>query len=670
MEEDFLQQINKLRKLIRLYDYHYYGLDAPLVPDAEYDRCFKELQDLEAQHPNYISSDSPTQRLSAIQASTFTTIAHNQPMLSLTNVFTVAELEGFIKRVTEKLNCAPKDLLFTCEPKVDGLAVNITYEYGSLSHAATRGDGSIGEKITNNIKTIGAVPLKLHTATAPDFIEIRGEVYMPKNGFIGFNEHARSKGKKTFANPRNAAAGSLRQLDPTITAARPLSIIYYGIGACKNFSLPNSHFQQLQLLQSFGLHIAPEAKTAIGLAGCLAYYEDLQNKRNNLPYEIDGVVYKIDSIAAQQKLGFVARAPRFACAHKFPAVEQMTTLQTVDFQVGRTGALTPVARLQPVTIAGATISNATLHNIDEIQRKDLRIGDQVIVRRAGDVIPEVIGVVLAARPPTAKIINLPTHCPVCGADILHQAEFAVARCTGGLFCKAQLKRMLWHFASRKAMAIDGLGGAIIAQLVDYGLVHDLADLYIQNLDGLLALPRMGKKSATNLLATIEKSKITTFARFIYALGIREIGEVGAKVLAAQFSNLTALKNASVAALMSIKDLGPVAAENISYFFAQEHNCTVIDRLLAAGVHWPKIKKSVINKEHPLYGKTVVLTGSLANMEREVAKNHLHALGAKVTSSISAKTDYLIAGSAPGSKLTKAQALGIKILSETDFLHML
>lgn len=666
---DPLEQIEKLRALIRLYDYHYYGLDQPLVPDAEYDRCFKELQSLEEANPKYTTSDSPTQRLSA-PVSVFTTVAHKQPMLSLSNVFTTEELKNFFKRVADRLGKNQNDLYFTCEPKVDGLAVNLTYENGILRSASTRGDGYIGENITNNIKTIRSVPLKLLIENPPSLIEVRGEVYMPKKGFNALNEKARLHGEKTFANPRNAAAGSLRQLDSNITASRPLSIIFYGIGYCDNFSLPNSHKKQLDLLQSFGFHIASEVKTACGLEGCLSFYKNLLEKRNSLPFEIDGAVYKIDNIEDQQKLGFVARAPRFACAHKFPAVEQMTVLLGVDFQVGRTGALTPVARLEPVNIAGANVSNATLHNMGEIERKDLRLGDTVIVRRAGDVIPEVVSVVESKRPHDARIINLPTQCPVCGADIIQEQGFAVARCSGGLFCNAQLKRMLWHFASRKAMNIDGLGGAIVAQLVDNNLINDVADLYYLNLELLLSIPRQGKKSATNLLANLEKSKQTTFARFIYALGIKEVGEVGAQVLAKAFKDLTALKNASYEDLINLQDIGPVAANHILYFFAQQHNCKVIDRLLAAGVHWPEATNLVVDLTNHLYGKTIVITGTLQNMGREEAKHKLSLLGAKITNSISTKTDYLIVGENPGSKVAKAQSLGIKILDEKQLLNIL
>ncbi len=505
-EDTALNQINTLRERIRVYDKQYYVQDEPLVPDAEYDRCFKQLQDLEAQYPHYVTSDSPTVRVGVTPASPLQPIEHRLPMLSLSNVFSDEALQEFIKRVTDKLGCDERELLFTCEPKLDGLAVNLTYENGLLIHAATRGDGAVGEDITNNIKTIAAVPLKLMINPPPAMIEVRGEVYMPKAGFEAFNAEARLLGAKTFANPRNAAAGSLRQLNPAITAKRPLAIYCYGIGARAGIDLPDSHMQQLELLRHFGFRVSSVSKLLMGFAGCQAYYAAMLERRQALPFEIDGVVYKVDSYALQQKLGFIARAPRFACAHKFPAVEQITTLLDVDFQVGRTGALTPVARLQPVSVAGVTVSNATLHNMDEIDRKDIRIGDVVIIRRAGDVIPEVVSVVMEQRPAQTTIIHLPAHCPVCGADVVREEGAAVARCTGGLFCKAQLKRIVWHFASRKAMAIDGLGGVLIDLMVDAGILNDVSDLYHLNLEQLARLPRMGDKSAENLLCALECSK--------------------------------------------------------------------------------------------------------------------------------------------------------------------
>ena len=524
------EHINQLIKDIQQHDYCYYVLDEPRVPDAEYDRLFKELQAMEAKYPQYLRSDSPTQRVGGALASALEPIAHRQPMLSLSNVFSTEELQAFIKRVSDKIDNAD-ELLFTCEPKLDGLAINLTYEKGLLTHAATRGDGNVGENVINNIKTISAVPLRLISSHVPDFIEIRGEVYMPKAGFDAFNDQARLHGEKTFANPRNAAAGSLRQLNPAITAKRPLAIYCYGIGACEGIDLPDSHFQQLELLRTMGFRVSNENKLVRGLSGCLDFYRDILARRQNLPFEIDGVVYKIDSIPLQKTLGFVSRAPRFACAHKFPASEEMTILLDVDFQVGRTGALTPVARLQPVSVAGVTVSNATLHNMDEILRKDVRIGDVVIIRRAGDVIPEVVSVIVDKRPAHTQAIHLPTNCPICGAHVVREEGEAIARCTGGLFCKAQQKRVVWHFASRKAMAIDGLGDMLIEQLVDADKIRDVSDLYTLTVDDAASLPRMGLKSAENLINAIEHSKKTSFHRFIYALGIRDIGEASARVLA-------------------------------------------------------------------------------------------------------------------------------------------
>lgn len=672
MDHDkIVDQLNQLREQIRLYDYHYYVLDEPLVPDVEYDRCFKSLQRLEGQYPEFITPDSPTQRVGVKATTTLEPTPHRQPMLSLSNVFSTEELQAFVKRVAEKIDCNEADILFACEPKLDGLAVNLTYEKGILVHAATRGDGAVGENVTHNIKTIAAIPLKLMTPDVPKLIEVRGEVYMPKAGFEAFNEQARSRGEKTFSNPRNAAAGSLRQLNPAITAKRPLAIYCYGVGVCEGFNLPDSHLQQLSLLKTMGFRVSKLTEPARGLLGCLAYYDAMQIRRQSLAFEIDGVVYKVDSIALQQKLGFVARAPRFACAHKFPASEEMTTLLAVDFQVGRTGALTPVARLQPVSVAGVTVSNATLHNMDEIARKDIRIGDVVVIRRAGDVIPEVVSVVSAKRPAHTEVIHMPHACPVCGAEVVREADEAVARCTGGLFCKAQLKRMVWHFASRKAMAIDGLGSSIIELLVDGGLLNDLSDLYTLTQDTLEKLPRVGKKSAENLLKSIANSQKTTFNRFLYAMGIREIGEASARILASQFKDMEALKQASTEELLALKDIGPVGAAYVVHFFAQAHNLEVIDKLLAYGVHWPiDVSEPTLDAHHPFYDKTMVLTGTLSSMGRDDAKAKLLAIGAHVTGSVSAKTDFVVAGSDAGSKLDKAEALGVRVLTEDEFLASL
>lgn len=670
MAQDVVLNLEELRSLIRTYDYHYYVLDNPLVPDAEYDRCFRALQALEAEHPELISPDSPTQRVGGQAATAFEPVTHRQPMLSLANVFSTEELQAFMKRVADRVDAAADALRFACEPKLDGLAVNLTYEQGLLTHAATRGDGAVGENITANIKTIHAVPLRLISDKPPRLLEVRGEVYMPLAGFKEYNQRAAYRGEKTFANPRNAAAGSLRQLNPEITAQRPLAMYCYGIGAIEGVDLPDSHLAQLAWLKTLGFRISDLNQAAKGLAGCLAYYEAMLARRASLPFEIDGVVYKIDSTSLQEELGFVARAPRFACAHKFPATEEMTTLLAVDFQVGRTGAITPVARLEPVSVGGVTVSNATLHNMDEILRKDIRIGDRVIIRRAGDVIPEVVGVVLTQRPASTQPIVMPSHCPVCGSDVIREEGEAVARCVGELYCKAQMKRMIWHFASRRAMAIDGLGTGVIDQVVDSNLVQKLSDLYELKVDQWASLERMGMKSATNLVKALEASKNTTFQRFIYALGIREIGEASARILADHFADLGALRQASLEELLSLKDIGPVGAHHILHFFAQSHNLAVIDRLLALGIHWPAKEFKPLDTSHPFFGKVVVLTGTLAKMSRDEAKAALLAVGAKVTGSVSAKTDFVIAGTEAGSKLDKAQELGIAVLDEDQFQQMM
>ncbi len=665
-----LDEIQTLRDQIRTYDYHYYVLDNPLVPDAEYDRCFRGLEALEQQYPQWVTADSPTQRVGAALASALEPIPHRKPMLSLGNVFTDEELKAFMKRLSSMIDVSPDEILFACEPKLDGLAVNITYEHGILKSAATRGDGAVGENITSNIKTIASIPLKLMTDNPPAFIEVRGEVYMPKAGFEAFNEQARRTGEKAFANPRNAAAGSLRQLNPQITATRPLAMYCYGLGICEGMALPDSHLEQLALLRSMGFPVAKETQAAKGFDGCLAYYHEIQAKRDNLPFEIDGVVYKVDSTRLQEELGYVSRAPRFACAHKFPASEEMTTLLSVDFQVGRTGALTPVARLQPVAVGGVVVSNATLHNMDEIARKDIRIGDQVVIRRAGDVIPEVVSVVLEKRPTDTQSIELPATCPVCHSEVIREPGDAVARCTGGLFCNAQLKRSIEHFASRKAMAIDGLGDVLVDQLVEAGLIKHLSDLYCLDEKSLADLPRMGQKSADNLIIAIEKSKHTTFNRFIYALGIREIGEAGARVLANHFKTIEALKAATLDELLALKDIGPVAADYTLHFLAEAHNLLVIQQLIERGVQWPIAETVEIDTQNPFYGKTVVLTGTLTTMGREDAKAKLLSLGAQVSGSVSKKTDYVITGADAGSKYTKAVELGVSVLTEEDFVRMM
>ncbi len=669
-QQNIEQQIKILRDEIRRYDHAYYVRDQPLISDAEYDKIFKTLQQLENEHPQLIAFDSPTRRVGVTPQSALAPVEHIQPMLSLSNVFDSAELQAFLTRVANELALHEPDLVLTCEPKLDGLAVNLLYEQGVLVSAATRGDGHMGENILSNIKTLPQVPLRLIAPTYPSRLEVRAEVYMSKQAFVALNQKARLRGDKTFANPRNAAAGSLRQLNPKITAQRPLELYCYGVGDCQGYNLPDSHFDLLALLQVFGLRITNLVQKVTGLAGCVAYYQAIQAQRDKLPFEIDGVVYKIDSRHYQAELGYIARAPRFACAHKFPAHEEMTTVLAVDFQVGRTGAITPVARLAPVNVAGVMVSNATLHNMDEIIRKDIRIGDTVIIRRAGDVIPEVVAAVLSKRPAHTEHIKLPATCPVCDSQIVKPADEAIARCSGELFCKAQLKRMIWHFASKKAMAIDGLGPTLIEQLMASGLLQTVADLYTLNSAALMQLDRMGEKSARNILDAIEKSKHTTFARFLYALGIREIGESTARILAQNFTNLQALQRSTLEELLSLKDVGPVVAARVLQFFQEPHNANVIAALLAHGVVWPESPRTLHDINHHFYAKSIVLTGSLQTMSREEAKAKLLSIGAVVNNSVSAKTDYLIAGSEAGSKLSKAQALGVTILDEATLLRFM
>lgn len=673
-QKDVQRMLDELREKIRRYDYHYYVLNEPLVPDIEYDRCFKALENLEQSHSDYQHPDSPTQKVGGRPSEAFEPLTHEQAMLSLANVFSEDELYNFLKRAANKLSENLNELKFVCEPKIDGLAVNLRYEKGNFVSAATRGDGMVGENISNNLRTIPSLPLHLDLAKPPKLIEIRGEVYMPKAAFEYFNEQARKEGEKTFANPRNAAAGSLRQLNPAITAKRPLAIYFYGIGACEGYPLATSHWSQLEWLKSLGFRVSNDIKLVTGMEGCLAYYQSLEKKRSALAYEIDGSVYKIDSLSFQKQLGFVARAPRFACAHKFPASEAMTILRAVDFQVGRTGVLTPVARLEPVSVAGVTVSNATLHNMDEVKRKDIRINDMVVVRRAGDVIPEVASVVIEKRQHQETfLIQAPEFCPVCGGKVFREPGEAFSRCIAGLYCPAQLKRSIVHYASRKAMAIDGLGKGVIELLVHSGLVKTIADLYELTEEQLTSLPRMGDKSAQNLLKALEKSKKTSLARLIYALGIREVGEVSARVLASHFLTLHALEAASFEELLHLQDIGPVVASHILHFFSQQENLLIIERLMQLGLHWPSIdlpSTSKLSISSPFFGKTVVLTGSLRQLTREEAKAKLLEQGAKISESISKRTDFLIKGEDAGSKLRKAEALNISILSEQTFLDWL
>ena len=660
------QQIDKLRQDLRRYEYEYHVLDNPTIPDAEYDRLFHQLKALEVAHPELITADSPTQRVGAKPLSGFAQIRHEIPMLSLDNAFSDEEFYAFVKRIEDRLIRLPEPLTFCCEPKLDGLAVSILYVNGVLTQAATRGDGTTGEDITANIRTIRNIPLQLLMDNPPARLEVRGEVFMPHEGFERLNQQALEKGEKTFANPRNAAAGSLRQLDPKITSKRPLVLNAYGIGIAEGVDLPNTHYDRLQWLKSIGIPVNPEIRLCNGTDEVLDFYRDIQNKRSSLGYDIDGTVLKINDIALQEKLGFISKAPRWAIAYKFPAQEELTRLNDVEFQVGRTGAITPVAKLEPVFVAGVTVSNATLHNGDEIERLDIAIGDTVVIRRAGDVIPQIIGVLHDRRPADARPIVFPETCPVCDSAIVRIEGEAVARCTGGLFCAAQRKEALKHFVSRKAMNIDGVGGKLIEQLVDRELIHTPADLFKLDLTTLTRLDRMGAKSAENALASLEKAKNTTLARFIFALGIREVGEATALNLANHFKTLEALQNADLEALQQVPDVGEVVANRILAFWHEPHNVAVVNDLIAQGVHWDDVEVKEVG-ENLFKGKTVVLTGTLTQMGRNEAKALLQDMGAKVSGSVSAKTDFVIAGDAAGSKLTKAQELGVTVLTEEEFL---
>ncbi|MEW5756410.1 MAG: NAD-dependent DNA ligase LigA [Pseudomonadota bacterium] len=664
------EEIAHLRERIAHHNYCYYVLDAPEIPDAEYDRLFRRLQALEEQHPELITPDSPTQRVGAAPLAAFASVRHELPMLSLANTFTDEEARDFDRRVCERLGIDAVE--YTAEPKLDGLAMSLIYKNGHLVRGATRGDGETGEDVTQNIRTVKAIPLTLLGKDFPPLLEVRGEVYMPKAGFEKLNAMQAEKGEKTFANPRNAAAGSLRQLDSRITAQRPLAFYCYGIGTVSGASMPDKHSAILARLREWGLPVSSEIRVVHGIEGCLEYYRDILKRRDKLPYEIDGVVYKVNDLEQQKRLGFVARAPRWATAHKFPAQEELTELLAIDVQVGRTGALTPVARLAPVQVGGVTVTNATLHNEDEIRRKDVRIGDTVIVRRAGDVIPEVVAVVRERRPKHTKEFVMPDRCPECGSDVVRPDAQAVARCMGGLYCPAQRKGAIHHFASRRAMDIEGLGEKLIDQLVERDFVRDVADLYRLTQEQLAGLERMGEKSAQNLIDALEKSKSTTLARFIFALGIREVGEATAQTLAQHFGDLKPLIEADLDTLMQVPDVGPVVAESIKHFFEQPHNLEVIAKLTApeqGGIHWPKVKKAAAAAQ-PLAGKTAVLTGTLASMTRDEAKERLQALGAKVSGSVSNKTDFVVVGAEAGSKADKAASLGIEMIDEAELLKRL
>ena len=664
------QRINKLRHQIQQHNYYYYVLDAPQISDVEYDKLFRELEQLETENPELITPDSPTQRVGAAPMREFAEVTHTIPMLSLANAFDTHEMEEFDRRIRERLQL--DNIEYIAEPKMDGLAISLRYEQGILVKAATRGDGTTGEDVTQNVRTIKMIPLRLLGDDIPQVLEVRGEVFMTKDSFSKINQQHAETGDRIFANPRNAAAGSLRQLDAKKTATRPLSFMSYGVGVVEPAFAPETHYLVLQQLKQYGLPISQYLQLVTGTQGCFDYYQQMLEKRDQLPFEIDGVVYKINQLAHQVQLGFVSRAPRWAIAYKLPPQEVLTQVLAIDIQVGRTGALTPVARLAPIAVSGVTVTNATLHNVDEIHRKDVRVGDTVLVRRAGDVIPEVVQVIVARRIENAQPFELPTHCPICGSAVAHPEGESIARCTGGLFCSAQQKQAVAHFASRRAMNIEGLGDKLIEQVVDSGLVKNLADVYLVTRDQWANLPRMGEKSADNLLQALEKSKTTTFDKFLYALGIREVGETTARILATHFGKLENLLSATVEQLQEIHDIGTVVAKNIYTFLQQSHNLEVITRLRQLGVHWQEHEVTAVKTPEslPFAGQTFVITGTLASLTREEAKAKLLALGAKVSESVSKKTSYVIVGEKAGSKLDKAQSLGIKILAEDEFLQLL
>ncbi|SDH66161.1 DNA ligase (NAD+) [Vibrio xiamenensis] len=669
MSKEIQDKLNHLKETLHYHSVRYYVEDSPEIPDAEYDRLMRDLQAIEAEHPELITLDSPSQRVGGAPLDGFETVAHEIPMLSLDNAFDDDELDSFHKRMRDRLPSANLDT-FCCEPKLDGLAVSILYENGVLVRAATRGDGANGENITENVRTIKAIPLKLQGSDWPTRLEVRGEVFMPKAGFEKLNSDALKKGQKVFVNPRNAAAGSLRQLDSRITATRPLSFYAYSVGVVEGAELNASHYERFLQLKRWGLPMCPETRRVTSMDEVKAFYQDILQRRDSLSYEIDGVVIKVDDIAAQEQLGFVARAPRWAIAYKFPAQEEITLLRDVEFQVGRTGAITPVAKLEPVFVGGVTVSNATLHNRDEIERLGVKIGDYVVIRRAGDVIPQVVSVVSDRRPDDAKEIVFPDHCPVCDSEVERVEGEAVARCTGGLVCGAQRKEALKHFVSRKALDVDGLGEKVIEQLVEREMVHTPADLFRLSAGVITVLERMGPKSAQNVVTALNKAKQTTLAKFLYSLGIREVGEATAANLANHFKTLDAIQAATLEQLIEVPDIGQIVANHVIAFFAQEQNQKVIQQLIELGVTWPDIEEMDEDTPQPLAGKTVVLTGSLSQLTRQEAKAALERLGAKVTGSVSKNTDILFAGDNAGSKLAKAQELGVEVKTEQDLVDLL
>jgi DNA ligase (NAD+) len=654
-----------LREEIGRHDYAYYVLDAPTIPDSEYDRLFRELQDLESRYPELVTPDSPTQRVGGVPAAAFGEVTHRVPMLSLANAFDEAEAAAFDRRCRESLGC--EAIEYAAEPKFDGLAISLTYEKGVFALGATRGDGTTGEEVTANLRTLRNLPLRLR-AEAPPLLEVRGEVILYRRDFERMNAAQRAASEKEFVNPRNAAAGSLRQLDPRMTAKRPLRFMAYAVASTEGLDAA-THSELLDRLAAWGLPVAPERRVVQGLEGLLAYYRDIGARRGQLPYDIDGVVYKVNRLADQARLGFVSRAPRFALAHKFPAEEVMTELIDIDVQVGRTGALTPVARLKPVFVGGVTVTNATLHNEDEIRRKDIRIGDAVIVRRAGDVIPEVVAAVAERRTGREQAFVMPKKCPVCGSHVVRGEGEAIARCSGGLVCPAQRKQALLHFAGRRAMDIEGLGEKLVDQLVDGDIVRTPADLYKLGLAKLAALERMAERSAGNVLAAIERSRETTLARFIYALGIRNVGETTAKDLARHFGGIDALMEADEETLRQVPEVGPVVAQAIAQFFAEPHNREVVEQLRAAGVSWAEAR-SEVRSRGAAAGKTFVLTGTLPTWSRDEATALIEAAGGKVSASVSRKTDFVVAGAEAGSKLAKARELGVEVIDENALRRLL
>jgi DNA ligase (NAD+) len=659
------RRATRLREEIAEHNYRYYVLNDPLITDEDYDRLLRELQDLESRYPEIVVPDSPTQRVGAAPLKEFGEVRHEVPMLSLDNAFDDTELVDFDRRVRERLGVEEVD--YSAEPKLDGLAVSLLYEDSALVRAATRGDGVTGEDVTHNVRTIPSVPLRLVGRDLPLVLEVRAEVYIGREGFRRLNREAAEKGLKSFVNPRNAAAGSLRQLDPRVTAGRPLEIFCYGVGRIEGGGLPERHSDVLAQLRRWRFRVYDDVARVRGVEGCRQYYNRLERLREGLPFDIDGVVFKVDRLDQQAQLGHVARAPRWAIARKFPAQEKRTRVLAIDVQVGRTGALTPVARLSPVFVGGVNVTSATLHNEDEVRRKDVRIGDEVIVRRAGDVIPEVVRVIGESRTGKEQLFHMPERCPVCGSEVLRPQGESVARCSGGLYCPAQRRESIRHFASRRAMDIEGLGEKLVEQLVAQEMVHDVADLYALTGSCIAGLDRMAEKSAGNLVRAFEKSKSTTLARFLYALGIREVGEATARLLAGHFGDLDSLMDADQESLEQIPEIGPVVAEHIVSFFHEPHNRKVIGKLRAAGVHWPAARTAA---RQPLQGMTFVITGTLAGMSREEAKERLQALGARVSGSVSGRTDFVVAGEDPGSKLARAREIGVQILNEQAMMKML